>query len=89
MKKHFLMGKRFRFSADDFQMPFDPPENRNPNVSGWQYRGEVVKVSKKYVGVKLLSPKFAVGKLIRMTKEQLLEESGHMLVIGQGRMCWK
>ena len=71
MKQNVHVGRRFRFSADNFQMPFDPPENRKPGLGGtWQYRGEVSKVGRKYAQVKLLSPKFAVGKSIRMTLEQ-------------------
>lgn len=70
-------GLRFRFSADNFQVPFFAPDNPRPGAGGtWRYLAVVAGVGRKFVRLSLLSPKFARGRTLRMTREQFLEHGG-------------
>lgn len=75
MKKR--IGRKFKFSADNFQMPFETPDNPSPGVGGtWQYRAEVLGIGPKFARLRLASPRFAAGKVIRMSLDQLREALG-------------
>ena len=61
LNEESVVGKKVTFNADSFQVPFDIPDEKEH-----LYKGTVVKEKSDHIMVKLTSPSFAAGKVIKV-----------------------